>query len=219
MVSVWMWIIPCTFHQGWRGTMSFLLSGGTSWENCCHISGQTSQKDCAGALLHFPQLLHGWRDRSRSVHPPEPYCLCWHWHCWLRVFPRLISGPGLPPSCRTHARARPWSDKEGCPGPKYLCSPKLRVVAKMQGTPRPCAQRYRGDKQLRQPSGELRGCFQCSTDINLKPSNCGCLLFTLACHGLQLSIPLHNQWGGVWIWTSPHLLKCWMGGRAGGDTG
>lgn len=159
MVSVWMWIIPCTFHQGWRGTVSFLLSGGTGWESSCHISGQTRQKDCAGAFLPFPQLLQGWGDRSRSVQPPEPYHLGWRWHCWLRVFPRLLSGPGLPPSCRTHVQA----------------------------------------------SGKLRGCFQCHTDINLKPSFCGWLAMASSspfpCTTSEVVSgygPVHICWNAGW---------------------
>lgn len=212
-----MWIIPCTFHQGWSGTVSFLLSGGTGWESSCRISGQTRQKDCDGAFLHFPQLLQGWGDRSRSVQPPEPYHLGWRWHCWLRVFPRLLSGPGcLPPAghMSKHSHRVP---RRGAQAPHTSAATNLGSWQRCRetlGPVRNITEETLGQQTAQMAFRKIKRLLSVPYGHQLKAQ-----LLWLTSHSLQLSIPLHNQWGGVWIWTSPHLLKCWMGDRAGEDTG
>lgn len=106
-------------------------------------------------------------------------------------------------------------------------APTLRVLAGHREPHALCttlARRPLGSRQFGWSAGLSRGCFQCHMGIDFKAGSCSCFPFPLTLENFHAMVSStlflwHIQQGGVWIWTSPCLLKCWMGSRKGLDTG
>ena len=121
----------------------FSLLGGARWEISCLISGQTCQKDYAGAALHFwLSSAPAWVERQEQISSAS----------WTLppLMTLILLAKGIPKAafrarlasllhgtCPEHSQRVPW---RGMQAVHTSSAPTLRVLAKMRGATRPRAQ-------------------------------------------------------------------------------
>jgi len=84
----------------------------------------------------LPQLLHEWRGRSRSVQSPLMTLMLLAKGVPKAAFSSRLASL-LRGTCPEHSHRVPW---RGTQAPHTSSAPALRVLAKMQGAPKPCVQ-------------------------------------------------------------------------------